>query len=740
MQEKDLFKGITREHLVEAIKIINEEGYPPGRRSSQYDLVNFEITYPPKYVLSLAGYVRDKNFIRHDLFSGGENSAAFKYLRNHGFKVVPKSETETLGKANENQGVSRKYLAEADNIPERPDFFNEHDFENLNKYVGQTVDRTNPAMEKVYLELKESYKKVEYWAKEIHKQNLPEGTIKIFQKPSNQANKFEYYLWAKLYPTFETYEWKKLAYTISISTEEDFCIKIDTVGLGENDPIRKKYLSELGEFRNSPLVKLFNRKTILNQDWEYLLSKSAEAINSLKGKYGSLLAEFMSKDQMIEEPKGNSLDKQALHPLNSILYGPPGTGKTYHSISHAVSIIERCTLAELGDDRNSVRTRFDNYVKEGKIVFATFHQSMNYEDFIEGIKPKTQDNSVVYEIEDGIFKNLCNRARFVNGNFDRVIEKLKTDISEPDGKEPIRITSQATTFDLIYRGTNVFYIQPLNSKKENPWYPINIENIRKAFQTSNYTGIYNPTYVREVISYLVKKYGLVNGNKASNGKKDNYVLIIDEINRGNVSQIFGELITLIESDKREGSAEQVNLMLPYSKLLFSVPDNLFIVGTMNTADRSVEALDTALRRRFSFIEMLPDYGLKELQFSIADVQLSSLLKTINRRLEKLLSKDHLIGHSYFMNVTSVEELKGAFQYKIVPLLQEYFYGDIGKIGLVLGEAFFETPETISSVNFFSSFGDYEVAELLERPVYRLKNITEMTDATFLHALQNLVGN
>lgn len=124
-----------------------------------------------------------------------------------------------------------------------------------------------------------------------------------------------------------------------------------------------------------------------------------------------------------------------------------------------------------------------------------------------------------------------------------------------------------------------------------------------------------------------------------------YVLIIDEINRGNVANIFGELITLIEKDKRWGNDEQLEVTLPYSGGEFTVPPNLYIIGTMNTADRSVEALDTALRRRFSFIEMPPLYDLKEIQTEIFGIKLSELLKTINRRIEKLLDKDHLIGHS-----------------------------------------------------------------------------------------------
>jgi 5-methylcytosine-specific restriction protein B len=169
-----------------------------------------------------------------------------------------------------------------------------------------------------------------------------------------------------------------------------------------------------------------------------------------------------------------------------------------------------------------------------------------------------------------------------------------------------------------------------------------------------------------------------------------YVLIIDEINRGNVSQIFGELITLIEDDKRMGNQEALVATLPYSKKGFGVPPNLYIIGTMNTADRSVEALDTALRRRFCFEEMLPQPEKILDEGKIYDeyqIDLVELLQTINKRIEKLLDKDHQIGHSFFMSVLTIGGLKHVFQYKIIPLLQEYFFGDYGKIGLVLGKDF-----------------------------------------------------
>ena len=169
-----------------------------------------------------------------------------------------------------------------------------------------------------------------------------------------------------------------------------------------------------------------------------------------------------------------------------------------------------------------------------------------------------------------------------------------------------------------------------------------------------------------------------------------YAIFIDEISRGNVASIFGELITLIEDDKRQGAENEMSAILPYSREEFFVPNNLHLIGTMNTADRSVIALDNALRRRFSFEEMMPVYDAIK-QHGALDVDLQKLLETINGRIERLLDRDHVIGHSYFMGIVKstnpLSSLQGVFANKVLPLLQEYFYGDPGKIGMVLGEAF-----------------------------------------------------
>ncbi|MBA2937034.1 AAA family ATPase [Paenibacillus sp. CGMCC 1.16610] len=191
---------------------------------------------------------------------------------------------------------------------------------------------------------------------------------------------------------------------------------------------------------------------------------------------------------------------------------------------------------------------------------------------------------------------------------------------------------------------------------------------------------------------IIEKYPEISSNSSSNSisverEFNNYVFIIDEINRGNISKIFGELITLIETSKRLGKDEELTAILPYSKKKFGVPDNVYILGTMNTADRSIALLDTALRRRFKFIEMMPQSLVLDDVF-VHDIEISKLLEKMNKRIEVLYDREHMIGHAYFIELKedpSIERLASIFKNSIIPLLQEYFYEDYKKIQLILGD-------------------------------------------------------
>ncbi|EAH4796045.1 AAA family ATPase [Campylobacter coli] len=435
--------------------------------------------------------------------------------------------------------------------------------------------------------------------------------------------------------------------------------------------------------------------------------------------------EKIYKEQHFENEKILS-ENQNLS-LNQILYGPPGTGKTYHTIDKALEI-----LGENLESRDEKKAKFDEYVKNGQIVFTTFHQSYGYEEFVEGIKPSlnSDENSQInYKVKDGIFKELCKKAlenRDDIESFNFYINDLKEKTKEDANNPEKYFQLPNTKYSIQYRGGKTFRIKFDDMSKNHKDYPVSIDNIEKLYKTSNIDEIYNSAYVKAILNYL-KSQGLKDYKEKDEKINLPYIIIIDEINRGNVSKIFGELITLIEPSKRIGESEELKVTLPYSGKKFGVPKNVYILGTMNTADRSITSLDTALRRRFEFVEMMPDPDLLKNVFICKDVEnpnkdedylgddaktegfaeiLQNILISINKRIEFLLDREKTIGHAFFMSeavkfnknnwikpdeyeedwyVLSISKLKKVFQNKIIPLLQEYFYNDYALISAVLND-------------------------------------------------------
>lgn len=388
-------------------------------------------------------------------------------------------------------------------------------------------------------------------------------------------------------------------------------------------------------------------------------------------------------------------------PKNTILYGPPGTGKTYRTIALAVRACEpEAYLQQFGKDetekRRELKKIYDRLIDEKRVRFITFHQSFGYEEFIEGLRAETTDDgNIRYEIKPGIFKQICEDAAFghagVQLKLDKALARLQGRLAE--GENITLETQRGKPFQLTYKSQTTFGIFPSQSKKDDlgQGYNAYLKDIRLVYQNPK-AEVHNPSYVRSIINYLVDQGEISLNPEETPEKRQNYVLIIDEINRGNISKIFGELITLIETSKRAGEPEALSVMLPYSATSFSVPNNLYLIGTMNTADRSLTALDTALRRRFEFEAMLPDIDVLA-NTIVKGINLPRLLQTLNDRIQVLYDSEHTLGHAFFIPVVQAREdeelafarLKRIMRNKVLPLLEEYFYNDWQKIRMVLGD-------------------------------------------------------
>lgn len=300
------------------------------------------------------------------------------------------------------------------------------------------------------------------------------------------------------------------------------------------------------------------------------------------------------------------------------------------------------------------------------------------------------------EIIDSIEEDLSSEASLSRNSDNFILPSVNTILYGPPGtgKTYNSIKYAVDTVDTKFNqdGRKYYsdYIEKFNELKE----------VRKITFTTFHQSYGYEEFIEGIkpnlsdssdkkISYEIAEGVFKECCEEAKGKSGNYVFIIDEINRGNISKIFGELITLIEDSKRDGGDEAMSVILPYSKEKFSVPNNVYILGTMNTADRSISLMDTALRRRFEFVEMMPDEDLLDEVVVEEDIKIHEMLKKMNQRIEVLYDREHTLGHAFFMPLkkegeVTINQLESIFKNKIIPLLQEYFYEDYEKIMLVLG--------------------------------------------------------
>ncbi|MBZ7935874.1 AAA family ATPase [Campylobacter sp. B0100352/1] len=533
---------------------------------------------------------------------------------------------------------------------------------------------------------KQKLKTCEIYRKLIEDENL--SLIDMINKIANP-------LWFEYGENSENYirEIKELFFNFLKSELHDEVIKeyIDAI-----DNISKKFLDK-SLYSCSDNNEFYRNKHKLDKDKNFLsenLKNGNMYFNALK-YYEKFFKVHFGKDIQDENIS-----------LNQILYGPPGTGKTYHTIDKALEI-----LGENLENRIDKKAKFDEYVKNGQIVFTTFHQSYGYEEFVEGIKPVINEDNrsskeLEYEIKNGIFKELCKEAldnyekssltqeEFAkNENLENKIEVFLDELVE---QQKFIEKTQGGGFKLEENNGKYRIITDDTSVKlylNLEIFKTLLENKDDVLKGRSIKKILNNKHRRQIDSYYFQLVQLFKEKEQSFQIDDRvskkpelkpYIIIIDEINRGNVSKIFGELITLIEPSKRIGAEEELRVTLSYSGEKFGVPENVYIIGTMNTADRSITSLDTALRRRFEFVEMMPNpKELENLEYK--DVDLSKLLTAINTRIECLLDREKTIGHAFFIGVKNLENLKSVFQNKIIPLLQEYFYDDYASINAVLND-------------------------------------------------------
>ena len=383
--------------------------------------------------------------------------------------------------------------------------------------------------------------------------------------------------------------------------------------------------------------------------------------------------------------------------LNTILYGPPGTGKTYNTVFLAAEIIENRTIQSYDEALRIFKANLHN-----QIEFITFHQNYSYEDFIQGLRPDTENNNeLTFERKDGVFKVIAdkalkneidsNRPSTIKKTFEEAFNVFINPLLEGEVEELEVQMKKVSYFITAVANKSIEFRKASGGTAHT----LSISTLGKMYEAESVLEIQGLSSYYSPLLDMLLEIGKDSSGRKEIVQKKNYVIIIDEINRANISRVFGELITLIEPDKRSGGSIPMEVKLP-SGDTFMVPSNMYIIGSMNTADKSIALLDIALRRRFEFEAMYPKYHIDGQEIYDVDI-----LQKINQQIIKSKGHDFQIGHAYFMGEN--KDLVKRMNKKVIPLLLEYYMNDKNEVEGILKSAGLKIvenswPLTISGKN------------------------------------------